>query len=366
MSGASVATFVDLTPRGLSFPGSMWRLDEFVDLKQIKAKYAASWLRMRRAQGPSRPSGRTIELATTHILFEILETLKTRGEKQVANSILNSTSNWRWRNHGAFFTDVLESVDDFPSGLRIENRKGLFDLDRSPDGWFHQCWIIDRVMETGGFWTGTLEEHESLLHDQPRDPERITDLSSHKSKAPETTPQIQERGLVLGSSMGNEQRHKKKHRGHARRLVQSFMLSMAVGEVEEIAHDEAEDLGAPPDDHQAAVMKHVFTAPQAMSSLALMCYDMTEQDSGRHHHKRRAVFDVTGNAGNTVQVLTPFNPVLESIPRPAMRSMAISWIVEDVGDAAGEDGLGRRIRVTGMANGMWEFDTTITGRYNVI
>jgi hypothetical protein len=357
-----VAAWVRLSPHGLSFPGRLWNLDNFVDLKQIQTRYSASWLRIRRAQGPSRPSERTIKLATTHILFEILEILRARDEKQVANAILNSTSHWLWRNHGVFSTDVLESVDDFPSGLRIENRNGLFSLDRSPDGWFNQCWIIDRIMENGGFWTGTLEEHEPSLD---------ADLASDEIEEPEPGPQTREAGMTPDGLLENKQRDQEKPRGHANWLMTSSMLSMLLKGVREGGHNEPGELNAPPREVETVDM-HVFTAPQAMTSLAMALYKNKKES--RHRPKRRAVFDVDGSADKKVQVLTPFNPVLESIPRPEIRSLAVSWIVEEVGNAAGEgvenaadkDGLERTFRVTGMAKGMWEFELTVNGRYNVM
>lgn len=350
-----MATWIRLGSRGLLLLGSLWILDKFVELKQIQTKYAASWLRMRRAKGPSRPSGKTIHLATTHILFEILETLRARGEKRVANAILNSTSHWLWRNHGAFFTDVLESVDDFPSGLRIENRKGLFGLDRSPDGWFSQCWIIDRVMEKGGFWTWTLEEHQ--------EPSLDADMASDETKELEPTPQSREVGMTPDRSLENKQRDKENPRGHANRMVTSTIISMLANHVKEIDNVGPEQLDGQHDEREA-VRAHVMGAPQAMTTYVMGLSAMEED--GLHRPERRAVFDADGSEDKKVQVLTPFNPMLESIPRPPMRSLAVSWIVEDVGNGTGENDLDRTFRVTGMAKGMWEFALAVNGRYNVM
>lgn len=77
MSGDSTATTVRLSSSGLSLPCNLWKLEKFVEFKQLQTRYATSWLRMRNAKGPSVPSQRFIELATTHILFEMLETLKS-------------------------------------------------------------------------------------------------------------------------------------------------------------------------------------------------------------------------------------------------------------------------------------------------
>jgi hypothetical protein len=88
-------------------------------------------------------------------MFKMIESLVSKGEKELADSILNSTSNRCW-NSRSDLDDMIESVDEFPPGLQAENRAGMFVLDPTPDGGYHQSWIIDRVMEQGGLWSWAL------------------------------------------------------------------------------------------------------------------------------------------------------------------------------------------------------------------
>ncbi|KAJ3539689.1 hypothetical protein NM208_g5386 [Fusarium decemcellulare] len=109
---------VTLSQHGLSTTGLVWEKSHFIELKQLQIKHADAWKNLR--------------------------------EKELANSILNSTSSWNWNSEPRSST-IVESVDQLPSDLRVENRADLFALDPSPDGRYHQTWVIDRVMDQAGF-----------------------------------------------------------------------------------------------------------------------------------------------------------------------------------------------------------------------
>ncbi|KAJ4211145.1 hypothetical protein NW759_012895 [Fusarium solani] len=55
-----------------------------------------------------------------HIMFKMIESLVSKGEKELADSILNSTSNRYW-NSRSDLDDMIESVDEFPPGLQAKN-----------------------------------------------------------------------------------------------------------------------------------------------------------------------------------------------------------------------------------------------------
>lgn len=356
MSGDSTAAAVWLSPSGISLPCNRWKVDQFVELKQLQTRYAASWLRMRNAKGPSQPSQRSIELATTHILFELMETLKSQGDTHLANSILNSTSNWRWRNRGELMLHVVESVDEFPSGMRIENRRGLFDLDPSPDGWFHQCWIIDRVMENGGFWAARLQDPDSQEPDEKGGCSRGGfELLADENEALGSSEQEQTNISEAGPSNEGTSFPRFMHNGHSSLMLRSTLLRMAEVQVRNGGEGEAAGV-------------YTITAPQPLLPFILTKANGRDREHMSDLLQRRAIFDVGESPQGTVEVLTPFQPVFESIPRPAMRSLSVSWIVERVGDAADDSGKedGGRFRVTGMTKGMWEFCSTPGKRYRVL
>jgi hypothetical protein len=162
----AVSAAENFSRAGLRIPGHLWRVDRFVELRRLQRKYADSWRATNR--NSTQPSHGTIRRATTHLLYEIISALVSYGEREIADAVLNSTSDYHWHctpgreMRGGGLWDFVESVDEFPSGLTIENRKDMFLLDQGPDGRYYQCWIIDRVMEKGGFWVGRLVEDDSV------------------------------------------------------------------------------------------------------------------------------------------------------------------------------------------------------------
>ncbi|ETS81505.1 hypothetical protein PFICI_06507 [Pestalotiopsis fici W106-1] len=381
-SARVTSTPVKLSQNGLSTPGCLWKVDEFVDLGIIQAKYADSWLKIRNAKGPSCPSSRTIRMATTHLLFEIIEFLSKTDKKRLANSILNSTSSWMWSNRRTrTATDMIESVDQFPSGLRIENRKGMFALDYDSAGWPYQCWLIDRVMKDGGIWAGRLVAHPfekgleipsttasqyaELQHDG-------VDASSTNGDDPNQDDIVPRSGMSLpsedkdldslsaeaiqgGSTMQN--------RGHAWRMLVSTMFVM-INDHQMNKEDDDKKVMRP-----NGPGKVISSQSMAMFGLALSHAANDSNDK----LERMATFDVAGDPEGNTLVLTPFQMMLESIPRPGMRAMSVSWSVEPTESAIIADnevtsGGPRPFKVKDRVRGMWEFadPSHISGRYIVI
>ncbi|KAI1427001.1 heterokaryon incompatibility protein-domain-containing protein [Xylaria sp. FL1777] len=359
-SESPAATGIQLSKNGLSLLGLLWNMDRFLDLKPLQVKYADSWNRLRNVTGRSSPSHGTIELANTHILFEIIQYLVALDEKAVANSILNSTSSWSWSGRN----DMIESVDQFPSGLRIENRKGMFLLDYGPDGWPYQCWIIDRVMNNGGFWVGrlvkqVLEKPTAGLNDaadigaeMTLDQINNTATMVQGTETQDTSPALTIDGEVL---------HR---RSHFQTMRSRYMAKLLFESVP------AEKLEQSPLDEDTKTQQDIRLNSKNIAYF-LLSTSMIHQSADYISH-REAVFDIDGTPEGQNMVLTPLQLFLESIPRPAMRSMAISWIVEPVqsdlkghsGDpsAANEDEV---FTIRDMARGMWEFSVLASGRYTI-
>ncbi|KAJ3469408.1 hypothetical protein MRS44_003473 [Fusarium solani] len=261
-------------------------------------------------KGHSKPDGETVRLATTHIMFKMIESLVSKGEKELADSILNSTSNRYW-NSRSDLDDMIESVDEFPPGLQAENRAGMFVLDPTPDGGYHQSWIIDRVMEQGAIRARIIQELEKRF-------------TNHK---------------------------------HSKMLIISSMLSRMGEEVAKQVMPENPGM-------KNSLMEH----SAAGSIMAL--YMAKDGIQGPEMGRRRATFDVDVGMGEAF-VLTPFQMVLESLPRPAIRGMSVSWVVEgtdsrfDVPNTAHEE-KERCFKVKGMARRTWRFILLSPGRYTLV
>lgn len=367
LAGSAVAQWISLSADGLSTLGNLWRLDRFVELRRLQTKHAESWLRLRRANRGSQPPTYTAKLATTHLLFEIINALVSKGEKQLANAILNSTSNPFWKRERdakgvAWGSGIIESVDEFPPGLSVENRKGMFALKPSQDGWFHECWIVDRVMEKGGLWTGTLETTNAFFEadNASRGADgiiEIDDTNGGSEMATETIANVNEDPFTHSHQ---ETGPGARPDSHSHRMFILKILTKLAAHFEEIE----------PEETTPSVSSHVATDPLNIAIFAQSAADAVK--NGTKERERRAVFDLDGSPDGSVRVLVPFQLVLESIPRPEIRSMAVSWVVEELAEAVATTGTGgsgqlqRKFRVTGMVQGMWQFTLSFGGRYTLV
>jgi hypothetical protein len=319
---------VDLTPDGMSILGTMWQVDEFLNLNSLRVKYADSWLRLRRANDRHRPSPKIVRLATTHLLFEILKHLREIQQDQIADSILNSTSNHWWKcKDRAWNNSPIESVEHFPLDLRIEARRDMFSLDESPDGFFHQCWVIDKVMKAGGLWIA------SPIH--PPGP-HVSDFPAHESNT-KAMPRLQPHS-------------------YASSLMTTKMMEMMTEHVT-LTMDGKSDSELDP------VQRHMLTLPIHMSSVVNMLVS-PEPDM----FSRKAIFEVDVTEGESrPMIFTPHQPALESLPGPALRSLSISWVVVPYGTKSGDGEQASDIfRVKGMTKGMRRFTGQFASRYSFV
>ena len=160
---------IRVTNKGLSLPGFLWKIDQFVSLTPVKDKYAESWFRLWRpntkleqrslqAMDAFHKTSRIQWLAITHILFEVKQLLREETQINVADAIWHSVANTNWRNG-----NCPESVTDFQEQLTVKKRRGMFRLEERSDGLFEQKWLIDRIMLQGGFWIGRLVRTSSEL-----------------------------------------------------------------------------------------------------------------------------------------------------------------------------------------------------------
>ncbi|KZL86141.1 hypothetical protein CI238_09115, partial [Colletotrichum incanum] len=390
----NAAAVTHLSESGLSFPGLLWRRGNFVDLSLLKTKYAESWQQLHAAKGLLRSPPNTIRLATTHLLFEIVQALISKGEDQVANSILNSTSHWKWNRHGSPADDgMIESLDQLPHGLALENRKGMFLLDPNPDGGYYQDWIIDRVMNDGGLWVWTLEgEIEKLKaeiesYSAQKKGEVVVGSEASEtgsSTASEHIPNIEDPDPVDDVQESSEMqatdparlkpkaettdgsgRHKDS--SHSWMLmVASLMATMA--EAITVLPDDDNQKG-PKHPKSGSIQSRLMAAPASVTTLAM--HLSKGEGVKKEQINWRAVFDTENILDEKIKVLTPFQMVLESIPRPEMRSMSVSWVVEDCAEPdnqVDDEKLAWRQRLTvkSMVRGMWRFTLSPTGRYEIV
>ncbi|GAP92134.1 putative heterokaryon incompatibility [Rosellinia necatrix] len=360
-----------LSSEGLDLMGALWNVNQFVDMTMLQIKYADSWMKLCQQDHLTSSFRRSIRLATTHLLFEILQTLVSMDERQVADSILNSVSNWKWlRRQDAEPESMVESVDEFPPGLQVQHRRDMFSLDPSPDGRYHQCWVIDRIMEKGGLWVGSLIEATAE--------DGVTDMST----GPEANSRAPGTGLALEATTSTSGRQdlpryeplgegektmldRTSHHLGSMRVMS--MMGMLISHLSEEQGDlDEQPTQAVDEDKRLFHLK----MPRVLGPLA-MAFASVKTD-GRDRQGRRAIFDMDGTPNTDNLVLVPFQATLESIPRPPLRSLSVSWIVEpesrdqDAGDLCRDGRYVGRLRVRRMTKGMWRFARMPYGAYTII
>ena len=275
----------ELSKNGLSITGNLWKRAYFVDLKDLRAKHADLWHRTRPCTVSSAKDLQTRKYVQVHLLFEIIRQLVAKNEKELANPILNSTSNWLWKATEVG-SGVIETVDEIPQDVGEDDLRDIFALDTSPNGMSQQSWIIDRVMEQGGLWTWSLT-NAPYMAEQDTPTEDSPDENSEDPKA----------------------------HSHFRTLQGAAMIGMASdvigGQNEETVIDSWR-------------LTHVS---RAMATFAILSTACLRPNVYSDYMSRRATFDVDGKLEVSELILTPFEMVMESIPRSSQRSMSVSWLV---------------------------------------
>ncbi|KAI6788497.1 hypothetical protein KC332_g11456 [Hortaea werneckii] len=388
-AATKAAEFGGLLEEGLCFSVLLWRVSEFIDLKEIQEKYRQPWTSLRSLKGRFRPNYGTLESATTFILHEVITYLRTHEEEDLANAILNSTSDWRWRGPdsslgsaqvrraGQFSTspiyqedlndywksDIIESVAQVPLGLDADASRNMFLLDASTDRCPLQSWFVDRIMDKGGFWSGhpIRQTTNPWGFDSPHETDMVLLQIDPASNA---SGKAQVRNIYRPPDSPD-----------------AYMTHSA---------------GAPPVSHGEALIQASRITKH--SNRHLQChthcpdFDLREGDTGLRtrntvqsvlmltglaegkrlgdmtdRHKRRAIFDIDGDINGKIMVLSPLQMVLEAVPRSRLRGMSVSWVVEPAerdGESKIEDTY--KFEAKGQVQGMWPFSIIPSGRYNLV
>lgn len=396
-----------LTNEGLSLIGFLWKIDRFVGLASIKHNYGESWSKLwcSSAKGEERSLGATEEgyrhqlkqqisrkhwLAITHILFEVLILLRAQDELAAADAIWHSVLNARWDRYlgeqkGAF----PETVVDFPEQLRVENRQGMFQLERSPDGAYHHKWLIDRIMLQGGFWLGRLvelssdQEYTERCSAYPKQPEgneygsvsaeepvisaiqdRQQRQNSHSSTQETALPSEEEIDTVAGSmasaaddtmkpsdqqptpesaewplmTNGPHSQHnratafeslrKSDHRETKLKEKGHFQNQFSFSIMLKIYDWTMMENTEKENDGRNDVDDSLRFSPEGLMGLTASVHHMDGRNSEGSLRQQRGIFDIDGDTSGRVLVLTPFQQPMETVPRPESRSMSVSWVVQ--------------------------------------
>ena len=420
------ATF-KVTNKGLSLPGFLWRIDQFVSLTPIKDKYAESWFKLWRPnmkleqpslQATEKPhifhkTSRLHWLAITHTLYEVIRLLREENQISVADAIWHSVTDTNWRNESC-----LESVTNFPEQLTIEKRKGMFRLEKKSDGSFEQKWLVDRIMLQGGFWIGRLVRHSSDLsysggmsdtdHEEPtlsgsdqigrasQDPRLEEKLSSPAqddaklnmgmSKAASTSPAADfarepaqqspltsvDKSLVLATrqsrikeanSSNSLRESEDVSEASAKKTYSQYQTTLSMM-TKFIDQEMLMEINRP----KEAEDPRFTLSTESLVEFAVAMSNMDGRNSESSLQQQRAVFDIEGDTTGQVLILTPFQKRLETLPRPETRSTSVSWVVHPLPHVnVSQDGRDvETLGSSGMVRGMWKFMVSPENKYNLV
>lgn len=357
-----------LTNKALSLSGFLWKVDRFVELSSIKEKYRESWSRLwhsntklgeqsLQAMGPSyifKEGTGAHELASTQIIFEVIELLQKESQIEIADAIWQSVSNMNWRK-----MRCPESVSDFPEQLTVEKRKDMFLLEPSQDGFFQQKWLIDRIMIQGGFWVGRLVRRSTDFEYSDgvstKDNEDVTEsVNDQVDCAPRKSDSVPKHDYFRSVS------------------DYQFWLSLMTKEFEN-AEMNLDDHESMVDDPYGCNVS-IGTVMAMVAEASVMACDPDGRGSPAYLRQQRALFDIEGDTSGHGLVLTPFQKRLETIPRPKSRGMSVSWVVQPIPHVDGSEDKRKpdffRIQETfktlGMVRGMWKWLVQPMNRYNLV
>lgn len=411
-AGTTVAVSL-ISAQGLSLQGLLWKVDEFIGLPAIKDKYAEPWSRVSRARNDRNVDSnetehrmkpfpdptdfiRRCQLAATEILFEILMSLCEKGRKDVVNVILNSTSDCTWRNPRG--DACIESVDEFPEYLKVENRKGMFRLDEGPGGKFRQEWLIDRVLDQGGLWLARAMAPPLGVAARKFGPAMVERAAAagQDTISPINSSSLRNISPFLTRTSVNaagafEPSLCEIDNVHSTADPRPKLISLDRGGLPQItSHSQAmfwttlltqkaKDPMAQHDEKREGM--DADTSMQYRP--ALMTQNLIGVSLLGLPYAPYAVFDIDGSTSDEVLVLTPHQHVLESIPRPDIRSLSISWVVEPINEGNVTDSIEAevtkstadlpefsaatpKIRAKGMVRGMWNYSYMAHGRFDIV
>jgi hypothetical protein len=232
----------------------------------------------------------------TEIIFAILRYLYLKADLEplalgLANSIWHSLR-----------TDVVRRAEyELPDEVGdwlltdpdvLDNRPELLQLDKTRNGSVAQFWLIDRIMQDGFLWVGRYGNGPISERKEPSSKARGTAVSSSRRPT-----------AAIAESILQRQRTRK------------LIASMAG-----ITNFPRLDTGDMPYDR-----RNLAALVEGLSRIRDHEGDYERMEEG-YARDLVSVFDVDGPC----LIAIPHNGDWEMLPRPALRSMSVCWVVEPV------------------------------------
>ena len=386
-----------LTGKGLRLSGSLWKVNEFIPLKDILVRFRAPWEALNEERtrivaryptslddGSWTKHEPRRERAVTQILFGVLTSLRASGKIAAAGAIWESTrkiplSESRSRN-------FMKVMGRFPGEAKLECRKNMFQLEEVDYLTYHPEWLIDRIMTYGGLWAGVLVKSSSGEVYTESDAAVTTRQDPKAALLRDLFDEASESGRTAALRAMDDPNYER--------------MTVGMMQIADNARNATTEFSRYPEMWDM----DIFQSPLGRPLLASMLYQMTGMyDLGlstypttaelpsfavsrayiaqycmyttmldavglyrdEHVKGQKAIFDVEGSTDGSVLVLTPFNLPLETVPAPSLRYLSISWVVESVKRVA--RGTPYEVfRPRKMVKGMWPLAVFPGGRYQLV
>jgi hypothetical protein len=406
-----------LTGKNLRLPGFLWKLQRRIELNDIQNKYRRQWFTLHEQRhellkryGYSLMTStssiatdhmRRRERAVTQILFEVLMSLRNRGDIMAADAIWQSVWNPAWPNAGRSGV-VFQSVDDFPEDVKIESRRNMFRLDKIDAATFHPEWLIDRIMNQGSIWVASLVRSS-------QDDEYSDGTSNCDVAAPDSANRL---FVDMFDETYDKTEHAAEHQffsdllNNLKENLQLARTSCTPDDngiekvLEKVLHDENRATSFPlsisemfsllqnkfwvattgvmlqmmmemfvttyagyPTQADASKFRQssAFTLQTMLFSILLEFKELSRMSLLR---SQCAIFDIDGTVDRQALILTPFQLSMEGVVAPGIRNLSISRVVQKVGEGA-DDAKYETFRTKRMVKGMWQSMMYPGGRYIV-
>lgn len=318
--GQSIYLGKMFTPNGPRLRAHLWSVEDIFDFHQIQAEWEEKWTRdklmrleMTKLKGETtdqfqrhqrlvneddmlRSYDQATQRLATEIIFVILRYLYLKADSEplalgLANSIWHSLR-----------TDVVRRAEyELPDEVGdwlltnpdvLDDRPELLQLDRTRDGSVAQFWLIDRIMRDGYLWVGRYGNSPISERKEPSSTARGTAVSSSRRPT-----------AAIAESILQRQR--------TRKLIASMAGITGFPRLDtgDMRYDR----------------RNLAAFSEDLSRIRDHGGDYERMEEA-HTRDLVSVFDVDGPC----LIAIPHNGDWEMLPRPALRSMSVCWVVEPV------------------------------------
>ncbi|KAL2881526.1 hypothetical protein SGCOL_003093 [Colletotrichum sp. CLE4] len=298
----------------------------------------------------------------TSMMFDILKFLHEEaleGRQPQAQGVENSI----WQSmrvdmlpscsHGTLPDEVGRELFEHPDVVQRASETILFDKSHGLNGDYHQVWLLDRIMSTGGVWAGRYKREFSPRRGASSDddadkkrrksivrvPESLFETGTDDAGSPSITEACdvehesdprEDQNAETGPSVSENLEKPRTASNVLGRQWRNMFLDGVVAASQQSSTTSAE--GPVSNRYETEVPSGKLLTFMLSFGGKVEPFERDEQ----LEKKLVSVFDVDGPC----LIATPYSSEWEVLPHPEYRSMSVCWVIEPYRDSEGDDGAG--------------------------